>query len=260
MNMKAALGKFFLLLGIAALAAIIWLSGVVLKSNSNSEIPKEMPCAASNNFNLYPYILKVSQSNLIDSFPYELYLDSADRCDLNSISKDVDAMDSVNPADKNLNREIISIALTKRLEERLQSTFNSYNPDSLIYMVQWAEKYNQYKEFDQKNAKLYRVIYKHWIQFVANKLRDYYDQEPSRKYDFKFQFLTGICQSKNLSPPIGNTNREKIMHHLIAKEYAYLFRKFWYDTGLIYKLVGFVFLVLTCYGYYRIFKKHFGKS
>jgi hypothetical protein len=258
--MRSALTKFFLFIGVVAFGVIIWLATIVLRSDYDAEIPKEIPCSPTSNFSLYPYIQNISPTNLVDSFPYEIYLDSADRCDVTSISNDLISMDSVYPENKNLSREIISIALTNKLEERLKPSFETYNPDSLILLVQWAEKFNHYKEFDSDNAKLYRVVYKHWIQFVANNLRDCYDREPKHKYDFKFQYLTSICQSKNLTPPIGNTAFEKVIYHLINKNYAYLFRKFWYDTGFFYKLIGFVFLGLSCYGYYLVFKRHFIKS
>jgi hypothetical protein len=254
---RSALTRFFILLGVIALGVIIWLVVIVLRSDDNAEIPKEMPCAASGRFNLYPHLMDKGNANLMDSFPYEIYLDSADRCDVTSISRDLISLDSVNPDNKNQNREILSIALTNKLEERLKPSFDKYNPDSLIYLVQWAEKFNQFKDFDRANAKLYRVIYKHWIQFVANKLRESYDREPKHKYDFKFQYLTSICQSKNLTPPIGNTAFEKVIYHLITKNYTYLFRKFWYDTGFLYKLAVVAFLSFTCYGYYLIVKRLF---
>lgn len=258
--MKLILSKLSVIFFILISGIIIWFLSIVLTTDYSSNIPKEKPCLTKRNFNLFTVLVAIDKSNLIDSFPYEIYLDSADRCDLNSISNDVSVLDSVNPNEKSLNREVISIALTKKLEERISPTFDAYNPDSLICIVQWAEKFNQYQEFDKSNAKLYRVIYKHWINFVSNKLRDYYDTDPKHKYDFKFQFLVSICQSKNLSPPIGNTNLEKIIHNLIIKDFSYLFSKFWYDTSFIYKTLGLIFMLVTVYGYICIVKTHLKKS
>lgn len=258
--MKFTRSNILALLLIIISGIIIWFFSVVITTDYSTNIPKEKPCSPERNFNLYSNLITIDKSNLIETFPYKTYLDSANRCDLNSISNDVAALDSVNPNEKSLNREIISIALTKKLEERIKPTFDSYNPDSLINIVQWAEKFNHYQEFDKANAKLYRVIYKHWINFVSNKLRVYYDNVPKHKYDFKFQFLVSICQSKNLSPPIGNTDKEKIIYNLIIKDYSYLFSKFWYDTSFNYKTLGLIFILITAYGYFCIIKTHFKKS
>lgn len=245
---------FFILTGIV-FVVIIWFLFKVTRTDYTYTIPAEKECSSENDFNLTPHLLNWDSSNFLGSFPYSIYLDSSDICNVSAIAGYLAAMDSVN-SDFSNNRQIISIALTDSLQSRIFSSLKRYNPDSLIIMMQWAEKFNQYKAFDRSNAKLYRVIYKHWLSFTANQLGEYYNSNPQCKYDFKFNYLSAICQSKNFSVPVGNTNSEKIVFNMINKNYAYLFSKFWYDTGYIYKLLILLIVGITGYGYYCIFKVH----
>jgi len=253
--MKLSPKYLFLILTAILSGLIIWLLFLVLRTDYSINIPAEKECSSDNDFNLSSHLSNWDSLNFSGSFPYTIYLDSSDKCDVNAIAGYLAAMDSVN-SDYSNNRQIISIALTDSLQSRINSSFNRYNPDSLILMMQWAEKFNQYKEFDRSNAKLYRVIYKHWLSFTANKLGEYYESNPKCKYDFKFNYLCAVCQSKNFSVPVGNTNSEKIIFNMLNKNYAYLFSKFWYDTGFIYKLLMLLIAVITGYGYYCIFKVH----
>lgn len=259
--MKFTNTKLLISGSIVLLVVFIWFFSILLKTDYNATtLPKEETCPSPSSFCLSPSLKSINMENLKESFPYSIYLDSADWCNVNSIAKTVTNLDSINPEAQSLNREIISIALTQKLEERIKPTFVKYNPDSLISIIQWAEKFNQYQQFDKKNAKLYKVIYKYWINFVANQLGEYYQKEPKHKYDFKFQYVSSICQSKNLTPSVGNTNKEKIVAYVINKEYSYLFSRFWYGTSFVWKLVILLFLILTAYSYYCIFKLHFKKE
>ncbi len=233
---------------------LVYLSFIIIRTDYSSNIPQEKVCEEKPEFNLINHLGNWDKNSPLTSFPYSIYLDSVNYCDIQSIQKNLVLLDSLNPGNSSVNQHVIAIALTDSLWSKIDNSLINYNPDSLILLVQWAEKFNHYKDYDLSKAKLYRVIYKFWTNVIANQLRTYYDNKPNHKYDFKFNYLTAICQSKNLAPPIGNTDFEKIIHNLINKNFSYLFSKFWHDTGVVYKLIVLIFGSVTVYGYYRIFK------
>ena len=252
--MKKPLKVIYISIALIFLILFAYILCVSLRTNYNSEIPKETPCSSNDHFDLYPHLVNWDKTK--ENFPYKVFLDSANRCNVISILEYLTLMDSIN-SDFRSNRQIISIALTDSLQARIASSVLEYKPDSLIRILQWIEKFNQAEKFDPSNAKLFRVINMHWLNFIANKLRTYYDMKHNLKYDYKFKYLESVCRSKNYAPPIGNTDFEKVIFNLSESNFSYLFSKFWHDTGFIYKIIGFILVSITAYGYYCIIRVHF---
>ncbi len=228
---------------------------LVIKIDYSSDIPVEKPIQAKANFNLYPHLMEIDLQQLKTSFPYAIYLDSANLHDINAIRNNLAALDSMNHDNRMLNQEVLSIALTEKLEERIKSSFTSYNPDSLIQIIQWAEKFNSYSEIDQPNAILFQVVYSHWFNFVSNRLQTYYDKEYSIKYNYKFKYLSDRLKEKQFSTPIKGTYLEKTISNLIQKKWSYLFNKFWHATTPLFKLVILFLVLIIFFPYIYIFKR-----
>ena len=254
--MKKTVSYIIYGISLTGLAFLAYLLVIIIRTDYSSNIPQESSCPKKPEFNLSRHLHSWDKSQPLTSFPYLVFLDSVNTCDIDAIQQNLSILDSINSGNSTANQHVIAIALTDSLWSQIDQSLVNYNPDSLIILVQWAERFNHYKDYDLGKAKLYRVVYKFWINIVANQLRTYYDNKPSHKYDFKFNYLTAICQSKNLAPPIGNTDFEKIIHNLINKNFAYLFSKFWHDTGIFYKLIVLMLGSLTVYGYYRIIRFH----
>ncbi|WP_210466839.1 hypothetical protein [Rufibacter roseolus] len=221
----------------------------IVGADNASDIPIEKPCPPKTIFNLEAALLKVDKQKLIKSFPYEAYLKGGNICDVNAISRNISAMDSVFPGDPLLNQQILSIALTHKLEERIKPSFKGFNPDSLIQVLQWAEKFNAYAEIDQSKAMFYQVIYGHWMNFISNTLRQAYKEDPSIAYDYKFKYINSRCKEKQFGTPITFTNTEKVVNNLVESKWAYLFSKFWHDTGFAGKLAAFSCLAFILFPY-----------
>ena len=79
---------------------------------------------------------------------------------------------------------------------------------------------------------------------------------PDIKYDFKFKYLVGFCQSRQFSPPIGMSSGEKIVAYVIEGKYAYLFNRFWFGTGWMFKFLLTAALAVTAYAFFCLFKVH----
>ena len=188
-----------------------------------------------------------------------MYLDSADYCDIASIHADLKVMNAIIPNTKE-NQKILVKALTNNLEEKISLKFNKYNPDSLIMLLQWVNKFHHYKDIDTANKKFYRMVHRHWYNFVSNKLGQYHDKDPDIKYDYKFKYLVSICQSQNYPPDIKNSNTAKIIENMVNNKWAYLFKRFWDGTGAIFKLVILSLILFTSYSYYCVYILNFKKN
>lgn len=258
--MHIPIRKLIFLLLFVLLTFTVCIAYFVVKTDYSSNIPKERPCPSKPAFQLERHLTKANASNISESFPYQTYLDSADWCDVGAIVRDLHLMDSINADSIQLNREILGKALTEELEKSLVNSFVNYNPDSLILLLQWAVRFNNYQDIDKSNSKLYRIVYRHWFNFVSNHLGIYAKGNPEIKYDFKFKYLVAVCHAKSFSPPIGNTYGEKIINHFIEKNYSYLFNRFWNATGLLFKVVVTVGLAFLFYAFWCVLKVSFRKK
>jgi hypothetical protein len=176
-------------------------------------------------------------------------LDSADHCDIHSLQKDIATLNSFNPGNIFQNQTVITLALTNKLSQKIEPGLKKYNPDSLLVILQWANRFNDYKDLDTTNARIYNAINSFWIGFIANQLGKYSEDDPSLKYNFKFRYIAGICQSRQYQPSIGISEPEKIILYTIDSKWPYLFQKFWVGTGITFKIIAFAGIALTLYGY-----------
>jgi hypothetical protein len=236
--------------------AIVFVLYRMAKADYSVEVPVEKECPPEKSAGILRFIKQTESADVVASFPYKSFLDSSSFCNIRSIQNDLSVLDSCFKSSPNVGLEIYIKALTEKLEERISPSFVQYNPDSLIALVRWTEKFDCYKDVDELNARAYKIIYRHWMNFVSNHLGKYYEANSSIKYDFKFRYLTAICQSKKFSPPLGDSNTEKVVTNLIDQKWAYLFNRFWDGTGLVFKLLALIGLMVTLYGFFCIFKTH----
>lgn len=255
-KLKSLLKSFLLLLGLLLLLVFAGILYSVTQTDYSSEIPQENTCLSKTTFNLKRRLHAIDAVALRENFPYQAYVDSADVCDINAIGRDLALLDSVNAQDPALNRELILTALTTELERKIAPSVITYNPDSLILLLQWAGRFNYYKDIDKKNARLFKITHRHWLNFIANKAGEFYDKHPAIKHDFKFKYLVAGLKAKNYTPAIGNTQDEKVVNYFIESKYMYLFNRYWNGTGFLFKLAGMLLTFIVFYGFYCILKIH----
>ena len=212
----------------------------------------------NNTFNLSKHLTNLNSNNILEKFPYKIYLDSANYDNIDYLKSDLLKLDSL-CSDIMLNQNVLIIALTEKLDERIKPSFKTYNPDSIISMIQWAEKFNFYADLDKTNSILYKSIYDYWMTFAVKNLDKYYKENSSTKYNFKFKYISNRCKEKKYTGAIGDNNFEKVIYSVIKKDWAYLFDRFWIGTSILYKGIIFLLVLLTLYGYICIFRFHFKK-
>lgn len=227
-----------------------------LKADYGASIPPESSCPPDNNFNLASHLTGINKDSLLQFFPYQLYLDSSNFCNIQSIQKAIADLNTFNPADSSKNQEVIYMALTDKLAQRIEPSLKTYHPDSLLKILQWSNKFDSYKDLDTANARAYNAISGYWLGVVTNHLSAYAEVNSSLKYQFKFRYIQGLCQSRQYQPSIGDTGFEKIVLDSIDSRWSYLFQRFWFGTGWLFKLVVLLGFSLTIYGYSCIIIKH----
>ena len=212
-----------------------------------------------HSFNLSKHTNNLNETNLLEKFPYNIYLDSANYEIIEFIRKDLETLNSFSK-DSMLNQQVLSIALTEKLDKRISSHFDRYNPDSLITIIQWAERFNFYAEIDKKNAPFYQTVYDYWMNFTIARLDKYYIDDYLIKYNFKFKYIQNRCKEKTYTGAIGNNQFEKVINNIIEKNWSYLINRFWIGTTFVFKLIITLFSLFTFYGYICIFRFHLKKN
>lgn len=209
-------------------------------------------------FSLSGHLKGIQPNNLLAQFPFRTYIDSANYDNIAVIKNDLLLLDSVNAVDKMLNLQVLMVALTDSLKKK--HPYIQYNPDSLIHLIQWVEKFKNYAAVDTKNALLFESVYDYWMSFVVGKLNAYYEANNKLKYEFRFRYLVNRCNEQRYGTNIGNTKFDKIVLYFADQNWTYLVERFNNGTGLFFKLLIYLFVLFTCYAYYSIFKLHFKRK
>ncbi len=241
-----------------------WILGVVFlilvaNIDYNSQIPQIRPCDSQLEFDIEHYLNSIESSRIEDDFPYSIYLDSSNLCDVDSIICDARRIGKFYKGDDISGFDIITNAMTTELERRNKNLDFKYNPDSLIRILHWAMRFNHFSD-DYEINKFQSILKSFWFNKVSNKLSSVAKQSPRIKYDFKFRYLVSLCHSNMFSPSIGNSNFEKVIFYFIDSNYCYMFNRFWYSTGLEFKLGVALIAVFQLYSFWCVFVVHFRKK
>src|SRR5207244_2242716 len=108
---------------------------------------------------------------------------------------------------------------TKKFYSGFEKSLQNYNPDTLLLLIQWAEKFQNYAEIESDNYFLYDAIYGFWLSKISNKIAFYSTQDNSIKYDFKYQFIVARCNEKHFSVAVSVTPVEKIIDNIVSKKW-----------------------------------------
>ncbi|UPT68634.1 MAG: hypothetical protein M0D57_08445 [Sphingobacteriales bacterium JAD_PAG50586_3] len=196
--MNNSIKRTIVILGIVILFVTSFILLLVGKSDYSSNIPQEKKYVKKSDFSLFNYSEKIDTAKIKETFPYDDYLKIANINHPASIIKDLADLDSVQPFNMTLNEDILIDALTKKLAERNKNIYNEYNPDTLISLFQWTEKFESYSIINSQRKVFFNIIYDYWMNFIANKLAKLYDSQPALIYDYKFKYLVSRCQEKNI--------------------------------------------------------------
>lgn len=239
--------------------SIAYVLYAMINTNYSASIPPEKECPSEDSISILRFVRQSSPDDPVATFPYDAFLNAASFCNIKHIQHDLNVLDSCFKNSQNIGKEIYVKALTEKLELRISKSFENPKLDSLITLAQWVEKFDCYKDIDETNARTYKIIYRHWMNFLSNHLGQYYETDSDIKYDFKFRYLIAFCQSKKYSPSLGDSMTEKVIANLLDHKWAYLLNRFWNGTGPAFKFATFAGLILTIYGFVCIFKIHLKK-
>ncbi len=238
---------------------IILFTFLVTKVDYNDKMPSNKQEVKRNSFQIKNHLTGLSANNLINSFPYKIFLDSIDIYNIGAIKESILEIDAFSK-DNMLTQHIVSIALTDSLLAYTKDKFNSYKPDSLILQLQWAERFKCYAGIDKENENLYHVIDDFWMSKITNQLTDYCKEDYWLKYDYKFKFISSCIEKQGYNTTIGFNDFEKVINNAIENKYSYVYDRFCTRTNTFQKIILllslFVFSIITIYGYYCIYKFH----
>jgi hypothetical protein len=245
--------KLNIFLSFILISIFVFLFYKVVKVDNNEYMPSEKQENTIDSFNLKTKIVSIKSDSILKNFPYELYIKNANTSNIFFIKRDLSVLDSLYPS-KSVNRHVLSIALTKILEKEIDLKFEEYKADSLIYLLQWAERFKNYSEIDVENKLLFISIYDHWLNYIGNALTRYSNKSPGIKNDFKFRFLVAKCSEKNFNISIKVTPIEKIVYNLISNNWGHLLDASWLQASVVQKIAILFLLLLTIFSYIIMFR------
>lgn len=199
-------------------------------------------------------IRSLNDSQILEHFPYQKYVEQSNFWSIASIKQDIICLDTIF-RDKGRNRQTISFALTRNLATRLSPYLKNYHPDSLLILLQWAEKFKVYPEIDEENKILYLSIYDYWMDTIGHRLSELSIERPSRNHDFLFRYLFARCAEQRVSPAVKFTSTEKVINNIIYNKWGHFLNATWNQTSFLQKMVLFIFLFATFFGYVLIIQK-----
>ena len=227
---------------------------LVLKADYNTAILQKKDPPAKSVFTLKPYLKELPANEIIQKFPEKNYLDSANYQNILFIKADLATLDSANP-NESANRQLISTILTNKLFERDSARLSSFNLDTLLLQLQWAEKFKTYAEIDVQNRILYKSISSFWLSYICNRLTSYSSENPSVKYQFKYKYLVARCYELKFTCAVKVESIEKVVDNFTSNKWAHLTSALWDQTSKLQKILFLIFTLLSLYGYYLIILK-----
>lgn len=226
----------------------------LLSVDNNNYMPTERQENVIDTFNLHSKIECIEQDSLLYKFPYQLYVSNANINNIEIVKRDLSILDTIFST-KTTNRHVISKALTEKLENKISFRHKNYNPDSLIILFQWVEKFKYYSEIDVENRLLFNSIHNYWVSYIGNLLTQYSNNNPNVKYDFKFRFLVAKCSEKNFNVSLKVSPIDKVIYNLLSNNWSHLIEASWLQASIIQKIVFFVFIMLTILSYIIFIKQ-----
>ncbi len=252
--MKLWFGYFPLFVTILFL--IIGLTYKILSTDFEFYIPSDKTNRDDKYFDIKSHLTPGFKNNLTKTFPYNVYLDSANIFNIKNVLNDLALLDEFTQ-DSALNRDLFTRLLTEKLGDKIGNSLILYNPDSLIYLLQWADGFYHFQKIDSTNERFYRRVNRYWFNFISNKLGQFAETDPSIKYNVKFKYMVELCRARMFYPPIGNSNTEKVLNYFIEGKYSYLFQRLWFGTDIFFKLIILFGLGFCFYSLYCIYKINF---
>jgi len=204
------------------LLLVFYVGCKIVQVDNNDYVPKVLQVSQVDTFDLRPYLVGIPDSSVSEKFPYRKYIKYGNYENILIIKRDLSVLDNLYPNNQMNNQRILSNTLTDSLFKEKKALFTQYAPDTLIYQMQWAQKFKSYGELEPDYAPLFNSIYDFWMNRIANSLGNYSNDAPKIKYDFKYRFLKAKCEEQRYPVSSKVTSAEKVFYNLIKGDKASL--------------------------------------
>lgn len=185
----------------------------------------------------------------ISAFPFSQYQTSIVEKGFPELEADIQILNTKYPTYENAGQEILFYALGDSLLPHISTLFKTYQPDSLLLLLEWAERFRGYAEAAPQHALAYSSVYHFWMQQIATALDRFGNEDPSRKVRFKFRYLAERCGRNEFYINIKETRIEKFRKNLLAGNWSHLIGASWHDASGMLKAFFVFFPLLTAIAY-----------
>jgi hypothetical protein len=236
------------LIGLSALVYI------TVRADYNTSVPPYDIKPMGDRISLTSYLAGVPADQLAARFPCDAYLGSANSKQAILIEQDLKELDSLFPGIPSQDKQqLLSVVLTDSLMSRIRGHYDTYQPDSLLLLMDWVESFRHYANAQAEYAFLYNVIYGYWGSFISNQLSAYTRANSKLKYDFRFKILESRCAFNRLTVAPKVTSIEKVIYNILGSHWSHLFDASWNQSSLIQKILFSILFLLTIVAYGCLF-------
>lgn len=190
--------------------------------------------------------------SLMAEFPYEKYLCGGGFKSVAQVRSDIRRVDSLYPTLPMAGQQLVATALTDKLYRIHKEAFATYNPDSLLLFLEYAEPFRHYGEVDASNAIAYDVIFRFWLEKLVAHLSAFASADRSLMGDFSYRYIEARAARLRFNLNNRETAIEKFMYNLRAGNWAHLVSATWHDLRIGGRVSIAVLILFTGYAYFYL--------
>jgi hypothetical protein len=185
---------------------------------------------------------------------FSKYVTENSFCDITDIRIDIRQLENV-LADTNRSKEIIFQVLTDKIYAKDSAKMKIYDLNILAARIQWAEKFESYSQIDSLNRDIFEGVYDYWMSLVSTTLGKYSYESQEIKYSYLYSYLVDRCNERRFSVTVKMSKFEKFIYNLATQKWAHLLDASWNQASLGFKIVFFLIVIISLFGYYTLIEK-----
>jgi len=223
---------------------IVTVIGLLLRGGNKQFIKIDTLTNNNNDYNIIQD-LQIDSITKLKDFPYNKYLNSENIGNVKSIDKSLNILSSI-IQDTLSAQDTLSKALTIML-------YKKYSPkeyDTLNMFLNWSDNLLLLAEKNKANKYFYKGLNDYWYTEIAKCI----ENKKIDKYNFKYRYLSQKCQDKKYNVDTEMSTFDKVIFNIIEGKLSYVLKRFWGNTGVIFKIFIFLGIVITLFSYYTLIK------
>jgi hypothetical protein len=190
----------------------------------------------------------IEKAEIKNEFPYGRYITSTDLEDLTCIVGQLKTLDALLVDHEGLSPEVMLTALTDSMQSRLSLGFNTYTPDTVLSVLNWAEKVSDRAMSDPRYGDLLSAVSDYWFNHIAVRLSLLQNGQKDIKVDFRYRYLAQRLSERGYLVNTSDSKLEKFKKSLVSGKWQHLVSATWNDSNFIMRISYILIAILLFMG------------